>query len=197
MEKFTKLKGVAAPLRMINVDTDMIIPENRTPRPSSARALPRACSPKSAITMTATSILISCSTSRPIARRRFPVVAGDNFGCGSSRAAAPGALLDFGIRAVISTRRRATSSITTASRTAFCRSKSRPKNSRSCSTTPSAGANATLTIDLEKQEIRAPDGGVICFEIDPHRKHCLLHGLDDIGLTLRRWRNISAYEEKA
>jgi 3-isopropylmalate/(R)-2-methylmalate dehydratase small subunit len=123
------------------------------------------------------------------------LVAGDNFGCGSSREHAPWALLDYGILCVIST-----SFADIFYNNCF-------KNGILPITVPQAdldklmddakrGANATLTVDLESQEIRGPDGGVVRFEIDPFRKHCLLHGLDDIGLTLQKADGIATFEAR-
>ena len=122
---------------------------------------------------------------KPAYRKAQILVAGENFGCGSSREHAPWALLDFGIRCVI-----ATSFADIFYNNCF-------KNGILPIKLPQAevdklmddaqrGSNAIVTIDLEKQEITGPDGGRIHFEIDPFRKHCLLNGLDDIGLTLEK-----------
>jgi 3-isopropylmalate/(R)-2-methylmalate dehydratase small subunit len=133
---------------------------------------------------------------RPAYRAAKILVAGDNFGCGSSREHAPWALLDYGIRAVIST---SFGDIfyNNCFKNGILPIKVAPEDLEKLFADAERGANATLTIDLESQEIRGPDGGVIRFDIDPHRKHCLLHGLDDIGLTLEKQPKISAYEEKA
>ena len=129
--------------------------------------------------------------------RKFDIlVAGENFGCGSSREHAPWALLDFGIRCII-----APSFADIFFNNCF-------KNGILPIALPQEdvdkllddaerGANATLTIDLEKQEISGPDGGTISFDTDPFSKHCLLNGLDDVGLTLKKEAKISSYEEKA
>src|ERR1700724_3671569 len=164
MEKFTVLEGVAAPLRIINVDTDMIIPKQylkTIKRTGLGKGLFSEQRYKDDGSENPDFIL-----NKPAYRNAKVLVAGDNFGCGSSREHAPWALLDFGIRCVIST------SFGDAER----------------------GANATLTIDLANQEIRGPDGGKVKFEIDPFRKHCLMNGLDDIGLTMERKASIDAYE---
>ena len=134
---------------------------------------------------------------KPAYRKAQILVAGDNFGCGSSpRACAVGAdrISAF---AASSRRRSATSSTTTASRTACCRSSVAPEDLEKLFDDAERGANATLSIDLEKQEIRGPDGGVVKFEIDAYRKHCLLNGLDDIGLTMVKKEKIASFEEKA
>ncbi len=194
MEKFTTLTAVAAPMNMINVDTDMIIPKQylktikRTGLGAGLFAEMRfaddgAENPDFVL-------------NQPACREAQILVAGDNFGCGSSREHAPWALLDFGIRCVIST-----SFADIFYNNCF-------KNGILPITVTAAeleklfddaerGANATLTVDLEVQEIRGPDGGTIAFDIDPHRKHCLLNGLDDIGLTLEKADRIAAYEQKA
>ena len=194
MEKFTKLEGVAAPLRMINVDTDMIIPKQylkTIKRTGLAKGLFAEKRYNDDGNEHPDFVL-----NKPAYRKATILVAGDNFGCGSSREHAPWALLDFGIRAVIST---SFGDIfyNNCFKNGILPIKVSPEDLEKLFDDAERGANATLTIDLEKQEIRGPDGGVIRFEIDPHRKHCLLHGLDDIGLTLEKRPKISAYEEKA
>jgi len=194
MEKFTTLEGVAAPLRMINVDTDMIIPKQylktikRTGLAKGLFAEKRYHDDGSEHP--------DFVLNKPAYRQATILVAGDNFGCGSSREHAPWALLDFGIRAVIST---SFGDIfyNNCFKNGILPIKVSPEDLEKLFDDAERGANATLTIDLEKQEIRGPDGGMIRFEIDPHRKHCLLHGLDDIRLTLEKRPKISAYEERA
>ena len=124
------------------------------------------------------------------------LVAGDNFGCGSSREHAPWALKDFGITCVIST---SFGDIfyNNCFKNGLLPVKVSPEDLEKLFDDAERGANARLTIDLERQEIRGPDGGLIKFEVDPHRKHCLLNGLDDIGLTLVRRDKIASFEEKA
>ena len=124
------------------------------------------------------------------------LVGGDNFGCGSSREHAPWALLDFGITCVIST------SFGDIFSNNCCKNGILPVQVSAADLEKlfddaERGANATLTVDLAKQEIRGPDGGVVKFEIDPHRKHCLLNGLDDIGLTMVKSDKIDSFEQKA
>jgi 3-isopropylmalate/(R)-2-methylmalate dehydratase small subunit len=132
---------------------------------------------------------------RPAYRKASILVAGENFGCGSSREHAPWALLDFGIRCVI-----APSFADIFYNNCF-------KNGILPIVLPKEdvakllddaerGANAVISIDLEKQEITGPDGGCLRFEIDPFRKHCLLNGLDDIGLTLQKAADIDTYEAR-
>ena len=133
---------------------------------------------------------------KPAYRKAKIIVAGDNFGCGSSREHAPWALLDFGIRCVIST---SFGDIfyNNCFKNGILPIKVSPEDLEKLFDDAERGANATLSIDLEKQEIRGPDGGMVKFEIDPFRKHCLLNGLDDIGLTMVKKDKIAGYEEKA
>jgi 3-isopropylmalate/(R)-2-methylmalate dehydratase small subunit len=132
---------------------------------------------------------------KPAYRNAKILVAGDNFGCGSSREHAPWALLDFGIRCVIST---SFGDIfyNNSFKNGILPIRVTQEELDKLFDDAERGANATLTIDLEKQEIRGPDGGVIKFDIDPHRKHCLLNGLDDIGLTMVKKDKIDAFESK-
>ncbi len=194
MEKFTKIEGVAAPLKMINVDTDMIIPKQylkTIKRTGLAKGLFAEKRYRDDGSEQPDFVL-----NKPAYRKAVILVAGDNFGCGSSREHAPWALLDFGIRAVIST---SFGDIfyNNCFKNGILPIKVSPEELEKLFDDAERGANATLTVDLERQEIRGPDGGMIRFEVDPHRKHCLLHGLDDIGLTLEKRPKIKDYEEKA
>ena len=193
MEKFTALTATAAPLPMINVDTDQIIPKQflRTiKRTGLAEGLfydlryDEAGQPKSGFVL-----------DEPAYRHAQILIAGENFGCGSSREHAPWALLDFGIRCVI-----APSFGEIFYNNCF-------KNGILPVELPKErvdllmddaqrGANAVLTVDLESQEITGPDGGTLHFEVDPFRKHCLLNGLDDIGLSLEKVAKIDDYEAR-
>lgn len=191
MDKFTTLTGVAAPLPMINVDTDMIIPKQflkTIKRTGLGRNLFDEMRFRPDGTENPDFVL-----NQPAYRQAKILVTGENFGCGSSREHAPWALLDFGIRCVI-----APSFADIFYNNCF-------KNGILPIALPQEdvdrlmddaerGANATVTIDLEAQEIRGPDGGVITFEIDSFRKHCLLNALDDIGLTLQNVAAIDDYE---
>ncbi len=132
---------------------------------------------------------------KPAYRNSEILIAGDNFGCGSSREHAPWALLDFGIRCVIST------SFADIFYNNCCKNGILPivvsqSDLDKLFDDAERGSNATLTVDLESQTIKGPDGGTIRFDIDPFRKHCLLNGLDDIGLTLQKAPAIDAYEAK-
>jgi len=194
MEKFTVLEGVAAPLKMINIDTDMIIPKQylktikRTGLGTGLFAEMRYNSDGSENP--------DFVLNKPAYRNAKIVVAGDNFGCGSSREHAPWALLDFGIRCVISTSF-ADIFYNNCFKNGVLPIKVSPEDLEKLFDDADRGANATLSVDLAKQEIRGPDGGVVKFDIDAFRKDCLLNGLDDIGLTMVKSEAIAGYEEKA
>ncbi|MGO8845627.1 MAG: 3-isopropylmalate dehydratase small subunit [Methylocella sp.] len=194
MEKFTSLTGVAAPLEITNVDTDMIIPKQylkTIKRTGLGQGLFAELRYHDDGSENPDFVL-----NKPAYRNAKILVAEDNFGCGSSREHAPWALLDFGIRCVIST---SFADIfynncfkngilpVIVSRAALAKLMDDARR----------GANATLSVDLEAQEIRGPDGGVIRFDVDPFRKHCLMNGLDDIGLTLEKSAHIEAFEKKS
>jgi 3-isopropylmalate/(R)-2-methylmalate dehydratase small subunit len=132
---------------------------------------------------------------RPAYRKAEILVAGDNFGCGSSREHAPWALLDFGIRCVISTSF-ADIFYNNCFKNGILPIKVSPEDLKKLMDDAERGANATMTIDLPSQEIRGPDGGTIKFDLDPFRKHCLLNGLDDIGLSLEKASSIDSFEKK-
>ena len=191
MERFTSLAGVAAPLPMINVDTDMIIPKQ------FLKTIKRTGLGKNLFDEMRYnpdgSEKPEFVLNKRAYRRASILVAGANFGCGSSREHAPWALLDFGIRCVI-----APSFADIFYNNCF-------KNGILPVVLPQEdvdklmddaerGANAVVTVDLERQEITGPDGGRIAFEVDPFRRHCLLNGLDDIGLTMEKAASIDAYE---
>ena len=193
MEKFTTLTGVAAPLPMINVDTDMIIPKQ------FLKTIERTGLGKN--------LLYELRydedgkekpdfvLNKPAYRKAQILVADDNFGCGSSREHAPWALLDFGIRCVISTSF-ADIFYQNCFKNGILPIKVSKEDLDKLMDDAERGANAVVSIDLEKQEIRGPDGGCIKFDLDPFRKHCLLNGLDDIGLTLEKASAIDSFEAK-
>jgi 3-isopropylmalate/(R)-2-methylmalate dehydratase small subunit len=192
MEKFTKITGVAAPLPIVNVDTDMIIPKDylktikRTGLGKGLFAEMRylddgAENPDFVL-------------NKPAYRKAQILVAGDNFGCGSSREHAPWALLDFGIRCVISTSF-ADIFYNNCFKNGILPVVVSPEDLEKLLDDASRGANATLTVDLEAMEIRGPDGGVVKFDLDEFRRHCLLNGLDDIGLTLQKSAAIDSFEK--
>ena len=192
MEKFTTLEGVAAPLRMINVDTDMIIPKQylkTIKRTGLGKGLFAKCFRDDG------SENPDFMLNKPAYRKTKILVAGDNFGCGSSREHAPWALLDFGITCVIST---SFGDIfyNNCFKNGVLPIQVSPEDLEKLFDDADRGANATLTVDLEKQEIRGPYGGAVKFDIDPHRKHALLNGLDDIGLTMQKRDKIEGFEAK-
>ena len=191
MQKFTTVEGVAAPLKNINVDTDMIIPKQylkTVKRTGLAKGLFAEKRYRDDGSENPDFVL-----NKPAYRKARILVAGDNFGCGSSREHAPWALADFGIRCVIST---SFGDIfyNNSFKNGMLPIRVSPKELEMLFEDAERGANATLSIDLEKQEIRGPDGGVVKFEIDAFRKHCLLNGLDDIGLTLEKGKSIDTFE---
>ena len=194
MEKFTKLEGVAAPLKMINVDTDMIIPADYL------KTLKRTGLAKGLFSrirkLADGSMDPDFALNKPAYKNAAILVAGDNFGCGSSREHAPWALMDAGIRCVISTQF-GDIFYNNCFKNGVLPIKVSPEDLEKLFDDAERGANATLSIDLEKQEIRGPDGGVVKFDIDPHRKHCMLNGLDDIGLTKQKQAKIDGFEEKS
>ncbi|QDY71262.1 3-isopropylmalate dehydratase small subunit [Qingshengfaniella alkalisoli] len=194
MEKFTKLSGTAAPLPLINVDTDMIIPKQFL-KTIKREGLGVNLFDEMRYDDNGNEIE-DFILNKPAYRNAEILVAGDNFGCGSSREHAPWALLDFGIRCVI-----APSFADIFFNNCF-------KNGILPIVLPqeqvdllmddaSRGSNAVITVDLENQTITGPDGGEIKFDVDPFRKHCLLNGLDDIGLTLEKAAAIDTFEASA
>ncbi len=194
MQKFTSLTGVAAPLEIRNVDTDMIIPKQylkTIKRTGLGAGLFAELRYKDDGSENPDFVL-----NKPAYRGAKILVAEDNFGCGSSREHAPWALLDFGISCVISTSF-ADIFYNNCFKNGILPIKVSPQDLEKLMDDARRGANATLSIDLEKQEIRGPDGGVITFDIDPFRKQCLLNGLDDIGLSLKKAEKIESFEAKA
>lgn len=193
MDKFTQLRGTAAPLDMINVDTDMIIPKQylktikRTGLGKHLFAEMRFNDDGSEKP--------DFVLNKPQYRGAQVLVAEDNFGCGSSREHAPWALLDFGIRCVISTSF-ADIFYNNCFKNGILPIKVTKQQLRELLDDANKGSNAVLEIDLESQTIGRPNGESVSFEIDPHRRDCLLNGLDDIGLTMKREAGISDFEER-
>lgn len=194
MDKFTTLTGIAAPLPLINVDTDMIIPKQFL-KTIQRSGLGKNLFDEMRYTADGAEIA-DFVLNKPAYRNAQIIVGGDNFGCGSSREHAPWALLDFGIRCVI-----APAFADIFYNNCF-------KNGILPIVLPQEivdqlmddaqnGANATLTVDLENQTITRPDGQIVAFEVDAFRKHCLLNGLDDIGLTMEKAAAIETFEAKA
>ncbi len=191
MQKFTTLTGVAAPLELMNVDTDMIIPKQylkTIQRTGLAKGLFSELRFRDDGTENPDFVL-----NKPAYRKAQIIVAGDNFGCGSSREHAPWALLDYGIRCVISTSF-ADIFYNNCFNNGILPVVVPQSDLDKLMDDAKRGANATLTVDLEAQEIRGPDGGIVRFEIDPARKEKLLQGLDDIGVTMTRSAEISTFE---
>jgi len=191
MDKFTTLTGVAAPLPLINIDTDMIIPKQFL-KTIKRTGLGKNLFDEMRFTSDGAEIP-DFVLNQPAYRKAQILVAGANFGCGSSREHAPWALLDFGIRCVI-----APSFADIFYNNSF-------KNGILPIVLPQEqvdllmedakkGANAVLTVDLVGQTISRPDGQKIAFDVEPFRKHCLLNGLDDIGLTLQKQSKIDSFE---
>jgi len=193
MEKFTTLTGVAAPMNIRNVDTDMIIPKQflktikRTGLGKSLFFEMRFDDDGNEIQ--------DFVLNKPAYRNAQILVAGDNFGCGSSREHAPWALLDFGIRCVISTSF-ADIFYNNCFKNGILPIRVSQEDLDKLMDDAERGANATMTIDLENQVIKGPDGGELKFEVDAFRKHCLMNGLDDIGLTLQKAAKIDEFESK-
>lgn len=194
MDKFKTLTGVAAPLPMINIDTDKIIPKQFL-KTIKRSGLGVHLFDEMRYTTDGEEVP-DFVLNQPAYRNSKILIAGDNFGCGSSREHAPWALLDFGIRCIV-----ATSFADIFYNNCF-------KNGILPIILPQEdvdkllddaerGASATVTIDLENQQITGPDGGSIAFDIDPFRKRCLMEGLDDIGLSLKKTDAIDAYEARA
>ncbi len=193
MTPFTTLTGIAAPMPLVNIDTDMIIPKQFL-KTIARTGLGKNLFDEMRYNLDGTEIG-DFVLNQPAYRRAEIIIAGDNFGCGSSREHAPWALLDFGIRCVI-----ATSFADIFYNNCF-------KNGILPIVLPAEvvdvlmadakrGENARQTVDLLAQTVTTSDGQVFAFDVDAHRKHCLINGLDDIGLTLEKAVAIDAYEAK-
>ncbi len=194
MEKFTKLTGVAAPLPLVNVDTDMIIPKQflKTIRRSG---LGKNLFDEMRYDAQGNEIP-DFVLNKPAYRKAEILIAGENFGCGSSREHAPWALLDFGIRCVIAPSF-ADIFYNNCFKNGILPVILPPEQVDLLMKEAEKGENARITVDLEAQEISTSEGDVFRFEVDPFRKHCLLEGLDDIGLTMEKAKSIDAFEAQA
>ena len=191
MTPFTQLTGIAAPLPITNIDTDMIIPKQylkTIARTGLGKGLFSEMRYREDGSENPDFVL-----NKPAYRKAQILVAEDNFGCGSSREHAPWALLDYGIRCVISTSF-ADIFYNNCFKNGILPIVVSPENLAKLMDDAERGANATLSVDLANQTIKGPDGGTVHFEIDPFRKHCLLEGLDDIGLTMVKANEISRFE---
>ena len=192
MEKFTTLRGVAAPMPMVNIDTDMIIPKN------FLKTIKRTGLKDGLfyeMRWTADGQKKDFILDQPAYQDAKIIVAGPNFGCGSSREHAPWALLDFGIRCVIS-ESFADIFYNNCFKNGILPIKVPKEIVDKLMDDASRGSNAVIEVDLEKQEIKGPDGGTAHFDIDPFHKHCLLNGLDDIGLTMEKKTEIDDFETR-
>ena len=193
MDKFTTLEGVAAPLKIINVDTDMIIPKQylkTIKRTGLGKGLFSEQRYNDDGSENPDFVL-----NKPAYRNAKVLVAGDNFGCGSSREHAPWALLDFGIRCVISTSF-ADIFYNNCFKNGILPIVVSPEDLEKLMDDAERGSNATLTVDLESQTIKGPDGGSISFDIDPDLRYRLLNGIDDIGETMQKAPAIETFEHK-
>ncbi len=193
MEKFNKLRGVAAPLNMINIDTDKLIPKQflkTIKRTGLGKHLFNEMRFNEDGSEKPDFVL-----NKSAYRGSNIIVAGDNFGCGSSREHAPWALLDFGIKCVISTSF-ADIFYNNCFKNGILPIVVNKQQLEQLMDDAENGANAVLDIDLEAQEITRPNGESVTFEIDEFRKHCLINGLDDIGLTMEKEKNIDSFEKK-
>ena len=194
MEKFEKLSGVAAPMPLVNIDTDMIIPKVflKTIKRSGLGVnlfdemrYDREGNEKTEFVL-----------NKAQYREAKILVAGDNFGCGSSREHAPWAIADFGIKCVISTSF-ADIFFNNCFKNGILPVVLPQDQVKVLMSDAEKGANSIIEVDLEKQTIASSDGTVFTFDVDPFKKHCLLNGLDDIGLTMEKGSDITAYEAKA
>ena len=194
MEKFEKLSGVAAPMPLVNIDTDMIIPKVflKTIKRSGLGVnlfdemrYDREGNEKPEFVL-----------NKAQYREAKILVAGDNFGCGSSREHAPWAIADFGIKCVISTSF-ADIFFNNCFKNGILPVVLPQDQVKDLMSAAEKGANSIIEVDLEKQTVASSDGAVFTFDVDPFKKHCLLNGLDDIGLTMEKESDITAYEAKA
>ena len=194
MEKFEKVSGVAAPMPLVNIATDMIIPKVflKTIKRSGLGVnlfdemrYDREGNEKSEFVL-----------NKAQYREAKILVAGDNFGCGSSREHAPWAIADFGIKCVISTSF-ADIFFNNCFKNGILPVVLPEDQVKVLMSDAEKGANSIVEVDLENQIIASSDGAVFTFDVDPFKKHCLLNGLDDIGLTMEKETDITAYEAKA
>ncbi len=193
MEKFTTLTGIAAPMPLVNIDTDMIIPKQFL-KTIKRSGLGKNLFDEMRFTETGEEIP-DFILNQPAYRKAEILVTGENFGCGSSREHAPWALLDFGIRCVIATSF-ADIFYNNCFKNGILPIVMPPDVVDTLMADAKRGANARITVDLENQTVTTSDGHSFGFEVDPHRKHCLINGLDDIGLTMEKAAAINTYEAR-
>jgi len=193
MEKFNKLTGIAAPMPLVNIDTDMIIPKQflKTIKRSGLGA---NLFDEMRFDQDGNEIA-DFVLNKKAYRNAEIIVAGENFGCGSSREHAPWALLDFGIKCVISTSY-ADIFYNNCFKNGILPIVLKPEEVELLMEDSKNGENARISIDLERQIVQSSEGVEFSFEIDEFKKHCLLNGLDDIGLTMEKASSIDEFEEK-
>ncbi|CUI50421.1 3-isopropylmalate dehydratase small subunit [Cognatishimia activa] len=194
MDKFTTLTGIAAPMPLVNIDTDMIIPKvflKSIQRSGFGKNLFDEMRYNRDGTEIEDFVL-----NKPQYRSTEILIAGDNFGCGSSREHAPWAIADFGIKCVVSTSF-ADIFFNNCFKNGILPVVLPQEQVDILMADAEKGENARMTVDLAAQEITTSDGEVIKFDVDPHRKHCLLEGLDDIGQTMQKKASIDAFEAQA
>jgi 3-isopropylmalate/(R)-2-methylmalate dehydratase small subunit len=194
MDPFTTLTGIAAPMPLVNIDTDMIIPKQFL-KTIARTGLGKNLFDEMRYTPEGAEIP-GFVLNQPAYRAAQIIVAGENFGCGSSREHAPWALLDFGIRCVISTSF-ADIFYNNCFKNGILPIVLPEDQVAALMEDAQRGANARVSVDLEAQTVTASDGTVYGFQIDPFRKHCLMNGLDDIGLSLEKVAHIDAFEARA
>ncbi len=194
MDSFTTLTGIAAPMPLVNIDTDMIIPKQFL-KTIKRSGLGKNLFDEMRYTQDGAEIP-GFVLNQPAYRQAQIIVAGDNFGCGSSREHAPWALLDFGIRCVISTSF-ADIFYSNCFKNGILPIVLPQDQVDALMNDARRGSNARITIDLAAQTVTTADGQSFPFEVDPFKKHCLLNGLDDIGLSLEKAASIDAFEKRA
>jgi len=194
MDKFEKLQGIAAPMPLVNIDTDMIIPKVHL-KSIKRTGFGKNLFDEMRFNRDGTEIA-DFVLNKPQYRDADILVAGDNFGCGSSREHAPWAIADFGIKCVISTSF-ADIFFNNCFKNGILPIVLPQEQVDLLMADAEKGANARMTVDLEAQEITTSDGDVIKFDVDSFKKHCLLEGLDDIGLTMEKISAIDSFEDKA
>ncbi|MDC1248913.1 3-isopropylmalate dehydratase small subunit [Planktomarina sp.] len=192
MEKFKQMTAIAAPMPLINIDTDMIIPKQFL-KTIKRSGLGVSAFHEMRYQMDGTENP-DFVLNQDAYRNANILVAGDNFGCGSSREHAPWALLDFGVRCVISTSF-ADIFYNNCFKNGILPVIVTDKELNVLMQDAEKGSNARMVIDLESQLIETSDGKVINFDVDQHRKHCLINGLDDIGLTMEKAASIDMFEK--
>ena len=193
MEKFNKLSGVAAPMDMVNIDTDKIIPKLHL-RTIKRTGLGKVVFEEMRFNEDGSEKPEFILNQEPYRDAKI-IVAGDNFGCGSSREHAPWALLDFGVRCVISTSF-ADIFYSNCFKNGILPIRVSKDELDALMADARDKENPELTVDLETLEIRRPNGGVVKFDVEEFRRKCLLDGLDDIGLTMQKKESISGFEAK-